>query len=86
MEICLMSTVFYMFQFRFLQISCLLHFVWEEMLPSSVTNGGRKNKEKVSEKYAISLMDYWKITEPEKEELKAKQMQENENTKRNTQK
>jgi hypothetical protein len=56
------------------------------MLLSSVTNGGGKNKNRISEKYVISLMDYWNITEPEKEGLKTKQMRGNENTKRNTQK
>jgi len=39
---------------------------------SSVTNGGRKNKDRVTEKYVINLMGYWNITETEKEELKAK--------------
>jgi hypothetical protein len=56
------------------------------MLLISFTNGGVKNKDRVSEKYVISLMDYWNITEPEKEELKAKRMHKKENTKRNTQK
>jgi hypothetical protein len=41
------------------------------MLLSSIKNGGGKNKDRLSEKYVISLMDYWIITEPEKEELKA---------------
>jgi hypothetical protein len=56
------------------------------MLLISFTNGGRKNKYRVSEKCVISLMGYWNITEPEKEELKAKPMQENGIAKRNTQK
>ena len=56
------------------------------MLLSSITKGGGKNKDRVSEKYVISLMDYWNITEAGKEELKAKQKRGNENTKRNTQK
>jgi hypothetical protein len=46
----------------------------------------QKNKDRVSEKYVITLTDYWNITEPEKEELKAKQKRGNECTKRNTQK